>query len=251
MVRGLYIAGTGMVAQRKSMDVIMNNAVNVETVGYKSDKVISQSFKDRLIDRINDPSILNIDSSVGYLNAGVHVDELVIDFTQGSLDGTGKNTDVALTGDGFLCVQTPEGERYTRAGNFVVDAQGYLCNTDGYRVLGANNAPMRVGQGEFTIDSLGNITADGRNVGQMKLVKFQDNAALRKQGDNLFYNYGNSAMSGYEGTVQQGYLEMSNADTADVMVDMMTVYRVYESNQKMLQIIDESVGLAVNQIGKV
>lgn len=250
MVRGFYTAGTGMIAQRKSMDVIMNNAVNVETPGYKNDKVISRTFKDRLIDRINDPSILNI-SEVGDMNGGVHVDELIIDFTQGNIDVTNQMSDVALAGEGFFCVQTPEGERYTRAGNFTVDTNGYLQTPDGYRVLGTDGNPMQVGNGDFSIDTNGNVAANGQNAGQLKLVSFEDEQALRKQGDNLFYNYGNSAMGESNATVRQGCLEMSNAAMADVMVDMMTVYRVYESNQKMVQMTDESLDLAVNQIGKI
>lgn len=253
MVRGFYTAGTGMIAQRKSMDVIMNNAVNVETAGYKNDVVISRSFKDRLVDRINDPSIINVTNNVGSLNGGVHVDELITTFEQGNLDGTNQTADMALTGDGFFCVQTPQGERYTRAGNFNVDTQGYLCNADGYRVLGADNNPLQVGFGEFTVSDNGRITrADGQYAGQLKLVQFEDNGQLRKQGDNLYYNYGNTAMNTATATsVRQGYLEMSNANLSDIMVDMMTVYRVYESNQKMVQMTDESIGLAVNQIGKV
>lgn len=254
MVRGFYTAGTGMIAQRKSMDVIMNNSVNVETAGYKNDAVISRSFKDRLIDRINDPSIINMTSEVGPMNGGVHVDELITTFEQGNIDGTGQTHDMALAGDGFFCIQTAQGERYTRAGNFNVDTQGYLCNADGQRVLGTDNNPLQVGFGDFTVAHNGQVTrADGQYAGQMKIVQFEDNTQLRKQGDNLFYNFGNTAMNAADATttVRQGYLEMSNAEMADVMVDMMTVYRVYESNQKMVQMTDESIGIAVNQIGKV
>jgi flagellar basal-body rod protein FlgG len=252
MVRGLYAAGTGMLAQLKNMNVVINNATNAETVGYKSDTVVSKSFNDRLIDRINDPSILNTRTTVGSLNGGMYIDQLVTSYEQGVLDATGLQTDLALSGDGFFVVNTSGGERYTRAGNFTADSQGYLINADGYRVVGNDGNSVYVGLGEFGIDAQGAVSINNQPTGQsLQVVGFEDNGGLRKVGDNLYSNFTGRRVQESDAMVKQGFLEMSNANVADVMVDMMTVYRLYESNQRMVQMTDESLGLAVNQIAKV
>ena len=98
MLRSLYTAASGMLVQRKKMDVITNNITNVETTGYKKDQLLSRSFKDMMIERINDPAVINISKTVGPLSTGVHVDEITTDFAQGNMENTERLTDLAIQG---------------------------------------------------------------------------------------------------------------------------------------------------------
>lgn len=251
MLRSFYIATTGMLTQRSKMDVIINNITNTDTSGYKKDQVVTRSFEDLLLDRLNDPSILNRGTYVGGQNTGIYVDELVTDFTQGPMEGTGLQTDLAITGDGFFCIQTPEGVRYTRDGNFQVDANGNLLTQDGYYVLGENGGMLNVGTGDFSVKSDGSIFADDRQVGKLLIVQFSDNAILRKAGGNLYYPYnGEQPVAKQNATVEQGMLEGSNLDLGREMAEMLMTNRVYESNQRILRMVDESLSRTVNDIAK-
>jgi flagellar basal-body rod protein FlgG len=240
-----------MLTQSRRMDVITNNLTNAETKGFRSDTLVSQSFRDMLISRVSDPSVFDSDS-VGTHNTGIHIDRVYTSFVQGALEESGLSTDFALAGDGFFVVETPDGERYTRAGSFTVDADGALVTPLGQKVLGADG-PLLVGAGEFTVASDGTVEADGRLIGRLRTVTFPDNGLLRKEGDNLFFNLEPAANPPADTAVEvrQGYLENANVDTAREMVDMLNVYRSYEINQRVLRMIDDSLGRAVNDIASV
>jgi flagellar basal-body rod protein FlgF len=251
MLRGLYTAAAGSATLRARMDVLTNNIVNAETIGYKKDSLISSSFESVLIERINDPYVVNQSREVGPYSFGTHIDEVSTDYTQGNMESTGKQTDLAISGEGFFAIGTPEGEIYSRSGAFSVDSQGYLVNGDGYFVLG-EDGPLNVGFGDFAVDSNGVVTADGEEKGIVRIVDFQEATVLRKQGDNLYYSYGGETPAEAENAkIMQGFQESSNVDIASEMVDMMTVYRAYEANQKILTMTDETLGLAVNNLGRL
>lgn len=246
MLRSLYIASTGMMAQRKRMDVLTNNITNIETVGYKKDTLLTRSFADMLIERMGDPD--GNSSSIGALNTGVHIDEIVTRHSQGGLEETGRLSDVALVGDGFFVISTPNGERYSRNGAFAVSQNGYLINEDGYYVQGTGGR-IYLGSGAFSIDEQGNVTADGAATNRLRIVTFTDAGALRKQGSNLYA--GNGAIPSTNTQVRQGSLENSNVDMAEEMVNMMTVSRSYETNQRMIQMLDSTLEKSVNEVGRV
>ncbi len=249
MVRGLYTAGTGMITQMKRMDILSNNLANVETNGYKEDSLLSRSFEDMLIERINDPSIVNKTKMVGPLNTGVHIDSIYTSFEQGVAKETGNNTDLMIKGDGFFVVLTPEGERYTRDGAFEIDSLGRLVTKEGYLVLGENGA-IEIGTNKFKADGNGEIWVDGEYAGGLRIVGF-DVSGLRKTGSNLYENYLQNEQTVPEYSIEQGFLEGSNIDMAKSMVNMIEVYRNYESNQKVIKMIDGTLAKAVNEIGKI
>lgn len=249
MVRGLYTAGTGMAVQRNKMDVLTNNVVNSETTGFKKDYVISTSFEEVMLERINDPNVLYQSREVGPYNFGTHVDFLMTDFQIGAFEVTNKSTDLALATDGFFVVETEAGERYTRSGSFAVDVDGFLVNGDGHYVLGQNGR-IAVGSDEFTVAADGTVTA-GDMQERLRIAAFEDNAVLRKQGDNLYYLYEGEAAEAEGVVVKQGYLEASNVSVADEMVDMISIYRVYEANQRILSMIDDTLGMATTQLGSL
>lgn len=251
MLRGLYTAATGMATQRSRMDVVTNNIVNAQTTGFKKDDVMSASFKKVMLNELEDPDVLRTVNEVGPYSFGTHVDKVYTNFSDGSPEQTDRSCDLAISGNGLFAVQTPQGERYTRSGNFEVDTDGYLTTPDGNYVLG-NKGRIKVGSENFSVDSQGNVSVGGSQTDTLRVVGFADTNSLRKQGDNLYYAYGGAAPAAATGyKVLQGYKESSNVDIADEMVNMMTVYRAYEANQKVLSMTDETLGLAANNLGRL
>jgi flagellar basal-body rod protein FlgG len=249
MLRSLYIAATGMMTQRSKMDVITNNIANADTNGYKTDRLISKSFEDMLLERMNDPAIVSSRPDVGPLNTGTHIDEIKTDFTSGPMEETGETTDLAIFGDGFFCIQTPQGIQYTRSGNFYVNAGGDLVTQEGYSVLGTNNGPIHVGGADFTVSEDGGIWTNGVLNGSVRIVRFEDTAVLRKTGDNLYVPLGGGQPALMQApVVKSGFLEGSNVDIATEMVDMLTTSRAYESNQRIIKMVDGTLDRAVNDI---
>lgn len=255
MIRGLYIAGTGMNVQTKRLDVISNDLANVNTTGYKKDEAVVSSFNEVLTYRMKDmENNIPNNGAIGKMNFGARIDEIYTQFAQGSLIKTDGLVDVALQGDGFFTVETPAGVAYTRDGKFSINAEGNLVTKEGYAVLG-ENGPIEIGEeylnngGTLTIGEKGEITLNGQAIDTLNLVSFTDNGALTKKEDNLYSATAQGETFG--GTVIQGYTEASNVNPVTAMVDMITVSRAYEANQKMIQVHDTLLGKAVNEVGKV
>ncbi len=249
MVRGLFIAGTGMFTQQRRMDVVTNNITNAETIGFKKDTMVTNSFRDLIIDRIRDPN--SGSRRVGPLNTGIFSDETLISFARGAMEQTDRYTDMAIEGDGFFVVETTEGERYTRAGDFYVNNEGYLLNPDGLYVLGEEGR-LQTGV-NFTLAVDGTITRqDGTEAGRLRIVDFEDRLVLRKQGHNLFYAHNDAPATPLETPrVIQNMIENSNVDIGREIVDMIEVTRSYEANQRIARMTDETLNRAVNDVGRL
>jgi len=250
MVRGLYIAGTGMMLQRRMMETITNNVANADTTGYKKEHLVSHTFDEVLIRRINDTHVLGQTRIVGPLNLGTQIDQLYINFTDGDLEGTERSTDLALMGNAFFVVQTQAGERYTQAGAFYIDQLGYLVDGEGNYLLG-ENGPIYVGGPNFTVDEAGGVRRDGEFVDRIRVASFEDNNSLRKQGSNLYFALEAPQAETQPYSIHQGFLETSNVEIGREMVDMLSVFRTYETNQRMVTMIDETIGKAANEIGRL
>lgn len=261
MVRGLYTAWTGMVNEQKRLDVIANNMANANTTGYKKQNVTSQSFDDELAVRINDN---NTDTTrkypIGYMNLGVKIGETYLDFSQGSLRETGNTYDLALSGDGFFTIQTTnkQGEtstKYTRDGSFTVNTEGYLVTRDGDYVLDTNGERIQIPGAQtaqnVAFDQNGNLTVDGQQIATLGIVSFENPQALLIYGENMYDATDAAGLQASTAIVNQGYLEMSNTNVIEEMVDMITITRAYEAGQKMIQTTDTTLQKAVNEIGKV
>jgi len=241
-----------MLLQRRLMENITNNISNADTTGYKKEHLVSHSFDEVLVRRINDPHVLSQTPRVGPLNMGTQIDQLYINFDEGNLEGTQRSTDLAIVGDAFFVVGTPAGERYTRSGAFYIDDAGYLVDGEGNFLLGGNG-PIYVGGMNFTVDTQGGVRAGDavENSDQIRVVSFADNGSLRKQGSNLYFSMEAPQAAPNQYRMAQGFLEGSNVDIGREMVDMLSVFRTYETNQRMLTMIDETVGKAVNEIGRL
>jgi len=252
MYRGLYTATIGMMTQMNRMDALTNNIANVNTTGYKKDTVATRSFADELMSRLDDPQSAQHANPIGALNMGVFVDDIYTDFSQGSLQQTDGKLDTALTASGFYCVnvKNPDGstqEMYTRDGAFSLGPDGSLLTLEGNQVIG-QNGPIVLPQGDISIDESGNISVDGQQADQLKIVDFGNLHSLRKTGDNLYTTTSGSQQKAYTGQVEEGFLEGSNVNSVKEMVDMINISRIYEANSKMLTSQDTLLGEAVSQI---
>lgn len=257
MIRGLYTSGYSMLTLNRKMDVVANNMANVNTNGFKKDFVVFEEFSDVLVKRFFDGS----DNSarpvrIGNMTLYNDIAEVHTDFTQGALENTGLSTDVAINGDegAFFCVAVPENgeyrEYYTRDGGFKLDSDGRLVTRDGFAVMGENGAIFLEGS-DFVISDRGEVVQNGETVDYLRIRKFENPESLRKYGFNLLTATEESQDGTFEGTIQQGFVERSNVDSVREMVDMITVLRAYESNQKLVQYQDSTLDRAVNDIGRV
>lgn len=239
MIRGIYTAATGMVAEMNRQDIIANNLANVDVVGFKSDNVSNSTFLDIFLNAYNKQGV----SPVGRMGLGVQVANQFTDISNGQIYDTGNMLDLAIEGDGLFAVATPAGTRYTRAGNFVLDGDNYLSTKDGYRVLG-ENGPIQV-NGKFEVTRTGEVVQDGNVIDQLMLI---GQAETVKQGESL-YNV-TQARPATNFQIHQGSLERSNVNSIKQMIDMIQVSRSYESNQKVLTAHDETLSKAVNELAR-
>lgn len=255
MIRGLYTAVSGLVTLESKQANISNNIANANTTGYKSDNLTMKSFDEVLLQNTDKLSNgRNVRQRLGTISLGAEVDTVNTAFTQGILKNTDKQTDFAIEGRGFFLIQRGNDIVYTRDGNFKVGTDGNLMNTSGDRVLGFNKntgaiEPIFVGSDKILIDKENNIYVGDRATHTLGTADFEDYNSLEKIGDN--YYSGDNAILNANVSVTQGSLETSNVDVTTEMVDMITTMRSFETNQKIFQMIDETLDKAANQIGSV
>lgn len=254
MLKGLYTAAMGMNVQSKQLDLISNDLANTATTGYKKDSAAVSSFKEVYLERLNDTqNFIPNEGQVGKITYGAKIDEIFTDYTQGSFVETNQETNMAIQGDGFFKVETANGTAYTRDGSFIINQSGHLVTREGYAVMG-EEGPIALGEDYFSLgDKLvvkekGDIYVAGQYVDRLALVSFEDKKVLSKSADNLYTSSGPG--EAFKGEVIQNYLEASNAQTVNAMVDMITVSRAYEANQKVIQTMDSVLGKAVNELGR-
>ncbi|MFO7819852.1 MAG: flagellar basal-body rod protein FlgF [Halanaerobacter sp.] len=245
MIKGLYTSSSGMQSSMRRQDVISNNLANVNTSGYKKDTAINKSFPEKMISRIDSES-----KAIGRLGSGTAVDEVSTDHSAGNFKETGNSMDWAIEGTGFFVVQTPEGERYTRNGSFTINNENQVVTQQGYPVQG-ENGPLEVPEGSNIAINDNTLMANGQQVGQISLRNFDDKSGLVKEGKNLFRRTpeaGNPFNAA--GNVKEGFVEGSNVNPIEEMTKMIQNSRTYELDQKMMQITDQTLDQAVNQVGK-
>lgn len=258
MVKGLYSAYTGMLNEQNRMDIMTNNLANATTVGFKKEGSTSQSFNDVLAVKIKDESVgLSNVQRIGINNPGVKIGENYTDYTQGSFRVTGNTYDLALSGEGFFAIEftNKAGEtstKYTRAGQFTLNKEGYLVTQEGDYVLDTSNKRIRLNTlQDSTIDKQGNIIQNGQVVARIQITDFEDYDYLEKYGESYYQAIEGAEKIASDATVNSGYLEMSNVQTVTEMVNMISITRAYESNQKIIQTMDNTLDVAVNQLGRI
>ncbi len=258
MVKGLYTAYTGMVNEQNRMDIMTNNLANASTVGYKKEGSTSQSFNDVLTVKIKDQSVgMRNAQKIGIKNPGVKIGENYTDYSQGSFRITDNTYDLALSGDGFFAIEftNKAGEtdtKYTRAGQFTLNKDGYLVTEEGDYVLDTQNRRIRLNtliDSQITED--GTIYQNNRAVARIQVTDFADYNYLEKYGETYYQPIEGARTIAANAQVKSGYLEMANVQIVSEMVNLISITRAYESNQKVIQTIDGSLDVAVNQIGKL
>ena len=257
MLRGLYTAWTGMVNEQKRLDVISNNMANSNTVGYKDEKVASQSFDQVLGVKIRDGSQAYHNQLIGRLSLGVKIGETYTDYRQGSIRQTGGTYDMALSGRGFFTVSVTDKAgvthtRYTRDGRFMLTKDGLLVDADGNPLQGENgNIIIDPSAKSVSIARTGEIVADGEYIDTLQIVDFADYDYLRKYGNTMYEPVDGATMIDPTAEIIQGYTEQSNVNVVSEMVDMITITRAYEANQKVIRSYDTMLNAAVNQVGRL
>ena len=252
MIRSLWIAKTGMDAQQTQLDVISNNLANVGTNGYKRQVA---EFEDLLYQNLrqagaNSSQQTQLPTGL-QLGTGVHLVATPRIFTQGNLQQTGNQFDMAINGNGFFQVQLPDGTTaYTRDGTFHIDAAGQLVNNSGFPLTPAVTIPPTAQSVTIAADGTVSVTLPGQvtaqNVGAIQLAGFINPAGLESKGQNLFAETAasgtpsaNTAGTNGMGTLQQGYVETSNVNVVEELVSMIQTQRAYELNSKAISTSDQ------------
>ena len=249
MLRGLYTSYTGMLNAQYRMDIMSNNLANADTTGFKKEGSTSQAYSEVMAVKIKDlTENPNTPRRLGNMSLGVKIGETYTDFSQGSLRDTGNTYDIALGGSGFFNIEftSKSGEtstKYTRDGGFTITKEGYLVTKDGDYVLGENGRiQLSTTAGTTVFDRNGDIDQDDRLVASLKISDFEDTNYLTHYGETMWdVKEGAVETEAEDPDVRQGYLEMSNANVVKEMVNMITISRQYESNQKMLTTFDETL----------
>lgn len=272
MFKGFYTVASGMFAQQRRTEMLTNNMSNANTPGFKADQSAMKAFPEMLLQRFDKAQIstekglsLPFNKEIGTINTGVYMQEAIPKFIQGDLRDTGRKTDVALldvtmpeNGSVFFAVTGADGSvRYTRNGNFTLDAEGYLTTASGQYVLDASGGQIQLSSDQFTINEAGVITGENGERANLGVAFANDPLRMVKEGDGLFRTEDGAPLpnaagqAGVQFKLQQGFLEQSNVDISRTMTDMMTAYRAFEANQKILQAYDRSMEKAVNEIGRL
>lgn len=253
MIRGLYTAAAGMLSTLTANDVLANNLANINTTGYKKNGVTFQSFPEMLIHKMDRNGE---QAEVGSLMTGSKVRETHIDFSQGALTQTGNQLDFGIQGDGFFTLENADGEKfYSRAGEFTVNADGYLTTASGDFVMGDSGriALSNLDPGSTVVVSgKGELTSKNRPLGTFKITHFTNNQSLVKVGDNKFAATAASKemTDDIDYTIHQGQLERSNSNVIMEMVHSIEGTRLYEALQKNITFHNQALGKAVNEVGR-
>ncbi len=251
MLRSLYSATSGMLAQQTHIDTTSNNIANVNTTGFKKSRAdFNDLFYQAMQYAGTNTSNTTLSPDGMEVGLGVRPSAITKMFSQGSPKETENNLDVAITGKGFFQVQLPDGTTaYTRSGNFKLDEQGNLVTSEGYLLIPQITLPEDTTQVNIGVDGTVSVTqglqTTSNVIGQITLANFVNPSGLHSMGDNLFSitNASGEAIVGNPdsqglGKLRQGFLELSNVRLVEEMTDLITAQRAYEANSKSIQTAD-------------
>ncbi len=242
MNSGMYSALSGGVNMVDKLDVVANNLANINTVGFKKDRLFFSK---------------QLDSASQSLNSGAVTDNDILsqptmftDYTAGEMQKTENALNMAIDGEGFFAVKTPEGTAYTRQGNFKRDKNGMLTTLDGYEVLGSGGSSISIPGGNVEVDKTGKITVNGTAAGSINVVDFPKPYQLKKIGGAMFLpaNPQVTPQINAKSSVLQGYLENSNVNAISEMMQVIDCSRSFESCQRVIRSYDDMSAKAI-QLG--
>jgi len=252
MIRSLYTAATGMIAQQTQIDTTSNNISNVNTIGYKKQRA---EFADLMYQTMTYAGTSTSSTTVSptgiEVGLGVRPTAIAKMFTQGNFKETGNSLDMAITGNGFFQILLPDGTTgYTRNGSFKLDANGNVINSDGYQLIPQLTIPADATQITIGVDGMVSVLQAGatvtQQIGQIELANFINPAGLHSLGDNNLINtsasgdpiVSNPGLNGL-GQTRQNFVEMSNVQLVEEMTDLITGQRAYEANSKAITTSDQ------------
>ena len=244
MENAQLISLSRQIGLQRQMDVLANNIANMNTTGFKSAAIM---FEEYVMPVASAETLAPLDHDLSFTQDW----GTLLDLAPGSMVQTGNQLDVALSGDGFLAIGTPEGERWTRSGALQINSDGVLVNFDGLPVLGDGGNEIRFDANETTIsiDATGTITTNEGAKGRLRVVEFENPQELERQGDNLFS--GGIPVAAISTQVVQGAIEKSNVSGVAEMTEMIRVQRAYQSLASMMQRQDEVRREAIKTLGNL
>ena len=226
----IYLLASGMLLQERKLEVTTNNLANLDTPSFKRDFIDAVSwYADRGVRGGSSSPVMSYNNFVYPV-----VGDVSTDFEQGSLRFTGNTFDLAIEGDGFFAVRTPEGIAFTRRGDFRFDVNGYIVDVNGYPLLDAGMGEILIDSGDVVIDEEGNIYVDG--VYRAKIGVW-DVLNPTKMGKNLYSGEDHQPSTGSR--VRQGFLETSNVNGVVEMARMVELARAHEVYSRLIQAVDE------------
>lgn len=251
MERGTYISASAGMLQLRKLEVANNNLTNVNTPGFKRQVLVSteQTFDQTLASQMNLPdpyAQADHERTPGTVNV-----RTTTDFTPGPIKSTGNTLDVALSNPkDFFVVNTPAGQRYTRAGNFTLNATGEIVTQDGYTVIG-DGGPITVNGPGVSIAPNGRVLVNGQSAGNFQVVRFEDPGVLEKDGGTRFVlPAGQPAPQTVDAGVVPGSLEMSNVSAISSVIDLMGANRAFDMYVRTARSIDEMNQTSITQVGR-
>ncbi len=251
MVYGLWLSADGMLAQQHRQDVLANNLANVDTPGFKPDRV---AFAERLNESLLRAAPGASLTSLGQSTGGLFSQANYTDYAQGRVVESGNPLDLALLGDGFLKIQTADGAFFTRDGRLTTDVNGTLRHAASNGVvLGAQDQPLRIDVGSkepLSIDRGGRLRQGTNILGDIGVTDFEDRQELDKIGNNLL-SADRARPIAASGSFRQGYVEMSGVEPSAALVDMIAASRAYEMSASLISMQNESLGRLVNDVGRL
>jgi flagellar basal-body rod protein FlgF/flagellar basal-body rod protein FlgG len=240
MDSGFYAACTALMARSQTLDLVANNLANVSTPGYRAQH---DSFSSLLATAAGAPlSGLNL-----AVNDYSVLGDSQLDLSQGTLERTGNELDLGIQGRGWFSVQTPDGELFTRDGNFHVSPKGELVTSAGDKVLGSDNRPIPIVGAPVSVGPDGTISVNGALAGQLKLVDFPVGTPLESVGKTYYSAPDKTAVPATQASVQQGMLEGSNVNPVASSVELITVQRYAELIQRALSMFHTDMNQVATQ----
>ncbi|MFN8057699.1 MAG: flagellar basal-body rod protein FlgF [Vicinamibacterales bacterium] len=238
MASGAYVALSGLRARMEQLDRIAADLSNVDTAGYKAERVTTAEADRAEFGNVLQ-SAIDVAASPGHL-----------DFRNGVLTTSGRDLDMALDGKGFFAVQTPNGERYTRSGQFTRSSDGTLQTLDGFAVLG-ESGPIRLPAGEVSVEPDGTVHVDKTVVGKLKVVDFSDYGTLQREQGTRFRSTAAPIAPAKDVAVRGGALENSNVSMVERIAQLTEVARSFEGLQKGFGVLMNDVyGRAISELGR-
>jgi flagellar basal-body rod protein FlgF len=253
MIYGLYLSATGVMTNSYRQDVIANNLANAQTVGFKRNLALLQQ---RRTEAQSSGELEKSDPMLESIGGGLLLAPTAVDRSEGALELTNGNLDVAIHGSGYFTVQDGNDVRLTRNGQFMTDREGTLILADGsgHQVLDAQGKPIQlkdVPASQMSIDKDGTISANGQIVAKLGLVDVPSEGLLTQRGGTLMSYPDMKSLTPASGTLQSGFVEQSNVDPTTELTQLINAQRQLEANANMIRMQDQTLAEAVTDVGKI